>query len=111
MPVIHKAAYDCSQAALFQSGMILYFICLALFVITDRVRNLTQRYKLMQKSLSLKDKEYDIMIPDWAKEMNCAVTVSDKEGIIIYMNDKAKDTFAKHGDLIGKSLIPCHNDN
>ena len=33
------------------------FICLALFVITDRVGNLTQRYKLMQKSLSLKDKE------------------------------------------------------
>ena len=51
------------------------------------------------------------MVPDWAKEMNCAVTVCDKEGIIIYMNDKAKDTFAKHGDLIGKSLIPCHNDN
>ena len=22
----------------------------------------------------------------------------------------AKETFAKHGDLIGKSLIPCHND-
>ena len=43
--------------------------------------------------------------------MNCAVTACDKEGIIIYMNDKAKDTFAKHGDLIGKSLIPCHNDN
>ena len=51
------------------------------------------------------------MVPDWAKEMNCAVTVCDKEGIIIYMNDKAKDTFAKHGDLVGKSLIPCHNDN
>ena len=51
------------------------------------------------------------MVPDWAKEMNCAVTVCDKEGIIIYMNDKAKDTFAKHCDLVGKSLIPCHNDN
>ena len=23
----------------------------------------------------------------------------------------AKETFAKHGDLIGKSLIPCHNEN
>ena len=51
------------------------------------------------------------MIPDWAKEMNCAVTVCDKEGVIIYMNDKAKETFSKHGDLVGKSLIPCHNDN
>lgn len=27
------------------------------------------------------------MIPDWAKEMNCAVTVCDKEDIILYMND------------------------
>ena len=51
------------------------------------------------------------MIPDWAKEMNCAVTVFDKEGVILYMNDKAKETFAKHGDLIGKSLMPCHNEN
>lgn len=49
------------------------------------------------------------MIPEWAKEMNCAVTVCDKEGVIIYMNDKAKETFSSHGDLIGKSLIPCHN--
>jgi DUF438 domain-containing protein len=51
------------------------------------------------------------MIPDWAKEMNCAVTVCNKEGVIIYMNDKAKATFAAHGDLIGKSLIPCHNES
>ena len=51
------------------------------------------------------------MIPDWAKEMNCAVTVCDKDGVILYMNDKAKETFAKHGGLIGKSLIPCHNEN
>ena len=42
--------------------------------------------------------------------MNCAVTVCDNDGIIIYMNDKAKETFARHGDLIGKSLIPCHNE-
>lgn len=50
------------------------------------------------------------MIPDWAKEMNCAVTVCDNDGIVLYMNDKAKETFARHGDLIGKSLIPCHNE-
>lgn len=50
------------------------------------------------------------MISDWAKEMNCAVTVCDNDGIILYMNDKAKETFARHGDLIGKSLIPCHNE-
>ena len=50
------------------------------------------------------------IIPDWAKEMNCAVTVCDTEGIIIYMNDKAKATFASHGDLVGKSLMGCHSD-
>ena len=42
--------------------------------------------------------------------MNCAVTVCDKEGVILYMNDKAKETFGSHRDLIGKSLIPCHNE-
>ncbi len=52
----------------------------------------------------------ETIIPDWAKEMNCAVTVCDTEGIILYMNDKAKATFAKHGDLVGKSLMGCHND-
>ena len=50
------------------------------------------------------------IIPDWAKEMNCAVTVCDTEGIIIYMNDKAKATFARHGDLVGKSLMGCHSE-
>ena len=50
------------------------------------------------------------MIPDWAKEMNCAVTVCDCEGVILYMNDKAKKTFASHGDLVGTNLMGCHND-
>lgn len=50
------------------------------------------------------------MIPDWAKEMNCAVTVCDTEGVIIYMNDKAKETFASHGDLVWKNLMGCHNE-
>ena len=50
------------------------------------------------------------MIPNWTKEMNCAVTVCDTEGKIIYMNDKAKETFASHGDLVGKNLIGCHSE-
>ena len=51
------------------------------------------------------------VVPDWAKELNCAVTVCDTEGIIIYMNDKSKETFSSYGNLVGKSLIPCHNEN
>lgn len=50
------------------------------------------------------------MVPDWAKELNCAVTVCDTEGVILYMNDKAKETFASHGDLVGQNLMGCHNE-
>ena len=47
---------------------------------------------------------------EWAKEMNCAVTVCDAEGIIIYQNDKAVGTYKKHGNLIGKNLYECHSE-
>lgn len=44
-------------------------------------------------------------------ELPLAVTVSDKEGKIIYMNNRSAETFASSGgaDLIGKSLYDCHN--
>lgn len=45
----------------------------------------------------------------WSDEMNCAVTVCDTEGIILYMNEKARQTFARHGDLIGKNMFDCHS--
>lgn len=48
-------------------------------------------------------------IPDWAWDMNCAVTVCDADCNIIYMNRRSRETFAKHGDLIGKNLLDCHN--
>lgn len=48
-------------------------------------------------------------LPSWAEETNCAITVCDADCRIIYMNAKARATFAKHGDLTGKNLIDCHN--
>ena len=50
-------------------------------------------------------------LPDtaWAEQMNCAVTVCDAEGVILYMNEKARATFASHGDLIGRNLFGCHS--
>jgi transcriptional regulator with PAS, ATPase and Fis domain len=50
---------------------------------------------------------------DWAKQLNCAVTVTDEKGIIIYMNEKAEKTFEKWGgkELLGKSMLNCHNSN
>jgi transcriptional regulator with PAS, ATPase and Fis domain len=44
----------------------------------------------------------------WAEETNCAVTVCDKEANIIYMNKKSRETFAKHGDIIGRNLKEFH---
>lgn len=52
---------------------------------------------------------YTESIPEWAKEMNCAVTVCDATGTVLYMNDKALATFAKHGDMRGRNLMGCHN--
>lgn len=44
------------------------------------------------------------------KELNVAVTVCDKDGKIIDMNDKSKHTFLKPGreELIGKNVLDCH---
>ncbi len=47
---------------------------------------------------------------DYFKEVNLAVTVCDKEGKIIEMNDKSQKTFLKPGqeELIGKNVLDCH---
>ena len=46
----------------------------------------------------------------WIKEFPGAVTVCDKAGLIIEMNDKAAKSFQGDGgyDLIGKNLLDCH---
>ena len=53
------------------------------------------------------------MKPEWTKEFPTAITICDKNGIILEMNDKAASSFAKDGgyDLIGKNLFDCHNPN
>lgn len=46
----------------------------------------------------------------WVKELKAAITVCDREGIALEMNDRAAETFAADGgrELIGKSLLDCH---
>ena len=46
----------------------------------------------------------------WSKELPFAITVCDKDGKIIIMNDKSMKTFEKYGGgkLIGQSLFECH---
>jgi transcriptional regulator with PAS, ATPase and Fis domain len=48
----------------------------------------------------------------WIKEFPAAVTVSDPEGILLEMNDKAAKSMAKDGgyELIGKNMLDCHPD-
>jgi hypothetical protein len=43
---------------------------------------------------------------NWARELPAAVTVCDRNGVILEMNDKAKSTFS--GDLVGRSVLDCH---
>ncbi len=49
-------------------------------------------------------------IPDWAKEFPGAITVCDRQGIILDMNDRAAEVFAADGGraLIGRSVLDCH---
>ena len=44
------------------------------------------------------------------EKLNTAVTVCDREGKILYMNEKSKKTFARYGGekLIGQNLSVCH---
>lgn len=47
---------------------------------------------------------------NWSDSLNIAITVSDREGKILYMNDKSAATFHKYGGaaLVGSSLRNCH---
>jgi DUF438 domain-containing protein len=48
----------------------------------------------------------------WIKEFPAAVTVCDKDGIILEMNDRSARNLARDGgrSLIGKNLLDCHPD-
>lgn len=51
-------------------------------------------------------------MPDWAMGVNCAVTVTDADCNIIYMNERSRHTFDARGgaDLIGHNLMDYHNE-
>jgi hypothetical protein len=47
----------------------------------------------------------------WLDEYDAAITICDREGVIVYMNDRSKKAFTKYdesGVTIGSSLIECH---
>ena len=46
----------------------------------------------------------------WVKEFPGAVTVCDRKGLILEMNDRAAQVFAADGsgELVGRNLLDCH---
>ncbi|MDR2928298.1 MAG: hypothetical protein LBV41_08905 [Cytophagaceae bacterium] len=46
------------------------------------------------------------MFPDYFKQFDAAITVSDAYGNIIWMNDRSMTV--NKGDFTGKSLFDCH---
>ncbi len=50
---------------------------------------------------------------EWIEQLDGNVIVSDAEGKIIYMNEKALMHYEKDGgiNLIGKDLLECHNES
>jgi nitrogen-specific signal transduction histidine kinase len=47
---------------------------------------------------------------NWIDEFNGAVTICNRQGIIVYMNRQSEIQFKKYGGkkLFGQSLIDCH---
>ncbi len=47
---------------------------------------------------------------NWADEFEGAITICDREGIVVYMNENSKAQFRKNGGgkLLGKNLLDCH---
>ena len=50
---------------------------------------------------------------DWIKEFPVSVTICDRSGIILDMNDKAAKMYEKDGgrNLIGCNILDCHPEN
>ena len=57
---------------------------------------------------ALKFKLMENNIFDFFKEINVSITVSDTEGNVVYMNDKAKSVFS---DMVGKNMMACHKQS
>lgn len=47
----------------------------------------------------------------WADQIGCAVTICDSDLKIVYMNDRSRQTFARHGDIIGHDLLSYHPEH
>ena len=48
----------------------------------------------------------------WTDDVDCAITVCDKEGKVLFQNKVSRGLFQRDGEtMVGKSLMPCHSDH
>jgi len=54
----------------------------------------------------------DTSLHEWVKGLSAAITVCDRQGVIIEMNESSAQNFAKQGgsSLCGSSLLECHHE-
>lgn len=52
-------------------------------------------------------------LPGWMDEFSSAITVTDSDGIILYMNAQSCKSFEENGGakLIGTNVLDCHPPN
>lgn len=48
---------------------------------------------------------------DWAEQIGCAVTICDRNYKILFMNERSRRTFGRHGDIIGHDLMQYHPEH
>lgn len=50
------------------------------------------------------------LIPDYHKEVDFTISICDKEGKIVYLNDRGVETFKDDGglELLGSNILDCH---
>ena len=44
---------------------------------------------------------------DWSESLDCAVTLCDREGTVLYQNARSRQV---NGDVRGRSMLPCHSE-
>ena len=53
----------------------------------------------------------DLYFKSIVEQDRCAVVICDLNDIIIYMNPAARERYKKHGEIVGKSIMDCHNEH
>ena len=54
--------------------------------------------------------EISVYFKSVLEQDRAAIVICDLEHVIIYMNPAARKRYAKHGELLGKSIFDCHNE-